>query len=323
MTMILARPRRLAAALAFLLPACATALAGPPAHQPEGHTGEDRRPADHSHHDHDPLPLPAPLGLLNPTEAWLDPWPHTHLSRRGTPLVHLFRTEPAYLGRDLLLDVTVLDGAEGTEVELEAELEWAFSRRIGLAVEAPLAWRNADEGSEAGIGDLGLAPRLLLAETDRLFLSLSVGLELPTGNEDRGLGAGEAVVAPSLLTWVDLGGGIALSASAGIEHGLETDSDTFVWGAGLTIPIDLSGRAGDAAEAGLRHVPAGLVSLIAEIRGELPLDGEEEGSGTGEVIFGASWSVSPRLEVRGGVVLPAWTPREFDAGAIFGVIVHF
>ena len=315
MNMLSARPRCAAAAPAILLAAGLPAVAGQPAHDAHRHTAD--QPHDHG-------PLPPPLGLLNLTDAWLDPWPHTHSSRRGTPLVHLFRGEPAYLGRDLLVDLSVTDGAEGTEVELEAELEWAFTRRIGLVVEAPLAWVNTDEGSDEGIGDLALAPRLLLAETDRFFLSAGLEIELPTGDEDRGLGAGEVVLAPSLAAWVDLGARVALSGNVAIEHGFESESDTLAWGAGLTFPISLGTHpASDAHSPAPRHVAAGMLSLIAEISGELPLDGEEEGSGTGEVLFGASYTVSPRLEVRGAVVLPAWTPRDFDAGVIVGVIFHF
>lgn len=38
-------------------------------------------------------------------EGWFDPWPHKHFSRNGTPLVHSFGLEPAFLDRDFFLNV--------------------------------------------------------------------------------------------------------------------------------------------------------------------------------------------------------------------------
>ena len=69
---------------------------------------------------------------------WLTPWPHSHFSERGTPFVHPFNIEPAFLGRELFLSYGSVRGSEGDEAELEMELEWAFTRRIGMIVEAPL-----------------------------------------------------------------------------------------------------------------------------------------------------------------------------------------
>ena len=82
---------------------------------------------DHHSDAHDSESIPPPFGT-SLTEHWLDPWPHTHFSRQGTPFVHLFLTEPAFLDRDLFLDYRIIRGADENEMELEAELEWAFTR---------------------------------------------------------------------------------------------------------------------------------------------------------------------------------------------------
>jgi len=62
---------------------------------------------------------------------------------------------------------------------------------------------DPDSGSsENGLGDLALAPRFLLAETDRLLLSLNFEVSTPTGDEDKGLGAGEVALAPTVSWWL-------------------------------------------------------------------------------------------------------------------------
>ncbi|MEO6435326.1 MAG: hypothetical protein ABIP55_06140, partial [Tepidisphaeraceae bacterium] len=95
--------------------------------------------ADDSHvrHDHDShAAAQDPLGF-SLTQAWLDPWPHADLSRRGTPFVHLFNLEPAFLDRDLILSYRFTNAPDEREAELEAEIEWALTRRIGLLIETP------------------------------------------------------------------------------------------------------------------------------------------------------------------------------------------
>lgn len=286
--------------------------------------GHEHGPFDSDHGEGFVL-YPHALGL-NLLDGWLDPRPHTHYSRRGTPFVHLFANEPAYLGRDFIVDTVFRDGPDGREVELEAEIEYAFTRRIGIVVEAPYAFLDPKEGErQNGLGDIVIAPRFLLAEYDRFLLSANVAFSFPTGDEGKGLGSGEAGINYSLSTWTDLAANFTLQTNAGIGHGLRTDSDALTWGGAVTYTFHLDGtpqviRADGTVRA---HYPAGTVNLIAEIRGEHPLDGDEKGSGTADAIFGASYSITPHIEVRGALIVPAWNPRELDTGVIFGLIYHF
>jgi hypothetical protein len=141
------------------------------------HDPGDRCP--HGEHDSNacdpstyvPAGYPPPLGF-SLTQGWLDPWPHSHFSRRGTPFVHLFNLEPAYLDRDLFLFYSQTREHDGIERELEIELEWAFTRRIGMALELPVVEIQPDEGrAQRGLGDLAIAPRMLLLDTPRFLLS--------------------------------------------------------------------------------------------------------------------------------------------------------
>jgi len=63
--------------------------------------------------------------------------PHRHFSPLGTPYTHLFGSEPAFLDRDLFLDFGIVNVEDGTAIGVVAELEWAFTRRLGIAVEIP------------------------------------------------------------------------------------------------------------------------------------------------------------------------------------------
>ncbi|WP_444678192.1 hypothetical protein [Halomonas sp. E19] len=114
--------------------------------------------------------VPAPTAEYLPylgfslTEGWLDPWVHSHYSREGTPFVHLFNLEPAYLDRDFFFVYRYTREPHAIEEELEVELEWAFTRRIGLMVEAELEREREAGETETELGDFKIAPRFLLVE---------------------------------------------------------------------------------------------------------------------------------------------------------------
>ena len=299
----------------------------------------------HDDHDHDAHAEPdghaeahAAGGTgLSLTEGWLEPWRHRDFSPRGTPFIHLFGLEPAFLDRDLFFDYVHAESAEGDaeESELGVELEYALTRRLGLVVELPVVSVNPDRGeTETGLGDAAIAPRALLVETDRFLLSGNLELTVPTGSESRGLGGGEVAVAPSVSTWLDLGRWVTLSTQFGTEHGLETGDSELFYTAALTWSFqgpDLlaaagtgGGRAHDhAGHAPESHLPHGLTSLILEYTGRTVLSGDDRDRSTGEVLLGVSHTLNEHLEVRGAYQLPVGGPRDIDYAYVLSVILHF
>ena len=281
---------------------------------------------DHAHGDlpdsSGPVPL-SPLGV-SLTEGWLDPWPHDHFSRRGTPFAHSFFTEPAYLDRDFFLDTRIASGEDGNEVEIEAEVEWALTRRIGLVLEAPFLFVDPEAGeTEQGFGDFAFAPRLLLVETHRFLLSANFEVGTPTGSESRGLGRGETALSPTLSLWYDLGGSVALHAQFGNEHGLESGDDEFLYNAAVTFsPFDLEGVVGADHDEHGRHFPAGMIHWLAEVNGRTGLSGREHGRTTAEFLFGATYLVTSYVEIRAGLQFPLFKPREFDTAYLLGLVYH-
>lgn len=273
-----------------------------------------------------PKDYPAPLGF-SLTKGWLDAWPHSHFSRRGTPFTHLFIMEPAFLDRDLFLDYRIIRGEEENEMELEAEIEWALTRRIGLVVEAPFRFLDPDEGErEEGFGDLAIAPRLLLVDTHRFLLSFNFEVEIPTGSERRGLGRGETALSPTISWWYDVGKWVAWSGQAGTEHGLEGGKDEVVYNTAFTFSLlgpALFEETHHEDGHGSRDFPPGLVNLITEVTARTALNGEESGRSTAEFLFGPSYLITSHLEIRGALQFPLFNPREFDNAYIFSLIHHF
>lgn len=279
--------------------------------------GHDHK-AGHTLHEHAAEPLGFDFG-----RGWLDPWPHAHDSARGTPYFHPVGLEPAFLGRDLIFTYRRTQADREVEQEFEVEAEWAFTRRLGVAVEVPYVHVDPPgESNEQGFGDIAIAPRALLVETELFLLSLNLEVVIPTGQESRGLGGGEAALAPSLSTWIDLGYWITLQGQAGTETGLESSDTEIFYKASLA--WTLRGPAlYDPGPGPIHGVPPGLVSAFVEYSGRTILKGEDDGDATGECLFGLSYQVTSTLEVRGGYEIPVGGPQEIDRSFFLGALLHF
>ena len=266
-------------------------------------------------------------------EELFAPATHTHFSRRGTPLVHLFLIEPATLHRDFFLDYRVGNNVGGStdEQELEAEIEWALTKRLGIIIEAPFLGLNPDNGSNtSGFGDLAIAGRALLVDGDTFFLSANLEVETATGNERRGLGRGEAAMAPSITTWLDLGNWTALHGQFGTEFGLESGDTELIYGLALThtfqgpvlFHTDQCGQGHRACHGGDDdHVvfDPGMTSLILEMTGATGLSGDEDGQTFVELLPGISYIPVERIELRFGVRFPLFKPTRLDTQYIFTI----
>lgn len=294
--------------LVLLLTGCrATLDQRGPAHGSEGHEGAESHEGPGSHsHEHPPRPPPLGADLRF---AWGAAVEHAHESRRATPYVHAFHLEPAFLGRDLLVHAE----REGDEHALEAELEYALTRRLLVVAEAP--FHVTDE--EDGIGDVGLGLRGLLVETNRLLLSAQLACELPTA---RGaLGADEVVWAPSLLAWADLGCWVTAQAGATLAYASESRSSELTWGAALTKSFACSPLFGCASRA---HPHGSVVSLLLEGRASYALSGPEDGASAHELLFGISVPATPGLDVRAGWSLRWDDEDDAAAGWVVGFALH-
>jgi hypothetical protein len=259
-------------------------------------------------------------------QGWFDPAVHSHLSRRGTPFIHPFRVEPAFTRRDVLLDYSFRSADGEDEHEIEAELEWAFTRRLGLVLEIPYLFVDSDgEPSADGFGNLAVSPRLLLAEYERFLLAFSFEVEIPTGDSDAGLAEDEAAVAPSVSTWIDLGDWWAANAQSGIEHATESgDSELFIRAALIRTLTSREEHHDSGDHDHEAHgLPLGSLSLILEADLAVDLSGEEDGDWLAEGIVGAYYGLGHNLDVRAGYQFPLSASQELNGGVTCGLIWHF
>ncbi len=121
-----------------------------------------------------------------------DRWPRGDLN---LPLP-LF-TEKAF-PEDEAVWQTFVDAEGPAEVETRLTYEKRFGPRGMMEINVPLAWSDASGDVEAGLGDIGLGwKQTLYASLERgSIFSLGAEVILPTGDADRGLGKGTAVIEP-------------------------------------------------------------------------------------------------------------------------------
>jgi len=258
--------------------------------------------------------------------SFFEPFEHVHFSPIGTPIIHSFGVEPAFTGRDLFIDQSWREGNGVSEYETEFELEWAFTKRLGVIVEAPYIFEDEEGvGSASGFGDLAIVPRALLINSDHFMLTTQVEIGLPTGSSTFG---GETSIAPGIALWNDLGNWFTLNTNIAIEHGFDSDETELAFGFGLVKSFgekpDMSVTHDHHDHHGHNHhSTAGLINLHLEFTGSTPINGDDKGDFETEGLIGISYGVSPEMDIRLGYQFPISTPNEFDQGLTTGLIYHF
>jgi Cytochrome C oxidase, cbb3-type, subunit III len=152
-----------------------------------------------------------------------DRWPRGELNL-PLPLV----TGKAFPEDEAVLRVGITDDSVTTRAVYERRFgalnQWEIAVPVA-AIDAP------DGGGTAGLGDLALGYKRVLAHSRSAgrIVSLSGEVTLPTGSEQRGLGDGVVVVEPFLTYGQLLGGGGFLQAQAGVGVPASGDHDAEVF----------------------------------------------------------------------------------------------
>ncbi len=254
--------------------------------------------------------------------SFLAPFEHLHFSPVGTPIIHSFGVEPAFTGRDLFLDYSWREGNGITEHEAEIELEWAFTKRLGIIVELPYIYEDEESvGSAKGFGDLAIVPRALLIDSDSFMLTAQIETGLPTGSSAFG---GETSIAPGIAMWNDLGNWFTLNSAIAVAHGFDSDETELEFGFGLVKSFGEKPEAThDHHGDHHHHTAAGLINLHLEFTGSTPLNGDDSGDFETEGLIGISYGLLPEMDIRAGYIFPISTPKDFDHGFTTGLIYHF
>ncbi len=260
------------------------------------------------------------------SQGWLDPPAHSHFSPRGTPMIHSFRTEPAFTRRDILLDYATRCETGRDEREIAAEIEWPITRRLGLIFEVPYVFvDNRGENAVEGFGNFAISPRVLLAEYERFLLAFNLEVEMTSGTTRGDIASDEAALAPSFSTWIDLGDWWALNAQSGVEFPTDSGDSEFFFRSSL---IHTFGSEDDyeydhAHDDHGHTTTHGLVSVILEADLALGLAGEEDGDWFAEGIVGLLVGLWPNADARVGYLLPLSQSQDLNHGFTAGLLWHF
>jgi hypothetical protein len=272
-------------------------------------------------HDHGPEPFG-----LDWSRGWFEPAIHSHLNVRQTPYIHPFNTEPAFTRRDLMLNYNYRDVAEQNEHNIEAELEWAFTRRLGMVLEVPYRFVVPHEGASInGLGNVAVAPRVLLAEYDRFLLAGNLEIEIPTTDSDRGLAKSETALAPSLSMWVDMGHWWTLNAQSGVEYTTKSEqSEMFIRTSVIHTLGTPNRNVGHTDQDHMRHgLPPGFLSFIIETDMAVGLSGEEDGHWLAEGLVGLNYGLREDMDLRTAFSFPLSQSQALNNAITCGVICHF
>lgn len=265
---------------------------------------------------------------INLSDHWYSPWQHTHLSPAGTPYLHNFGYEPAFLGRDLIINYGWAEHEAGSEQEVELELEWALTRRLGFVIEQGYHFENPSGAKNTnGLGDLAFVPRFLIVESDRFLASANLEIAAPTGSS--AIEAGEEWhLAPFLTTWTDLGGWWTMTTATGFEFALDSNETEFFASIGLTKSFRIHDPhlfCSQTEGAHGHNLPTGVLSLIAELSVSGVIDGDpkEENVFAAEALLGLNYAYNDLLDIRAGYLFPLNNNSDLEQGVIIGAVHHF
>jgi hypothetical protein len=142
-------------------------------------------------------------------------------------------------------------GMRGRWVAVTPQAEVQLGRYLSLLGTLPLARIDYQEGgAHSGLGDVGLSGKLRLYASDHggLLLSAGLGVELPTGDDENGLGGGHPELAPFAI------------ASSSLWHGAGLEWIAYALG---------SLRMALGAHDHVHNGPAGNSMLSPHAQGEL------------------------------------------------------
>lgn len=252
--------------------------------------------------------LPAALAGQHRHEAE-EPDHGTHSHRGPGPhFIDAFFTENAYIERKVRPDLIATSGDEGERYTAQVEVEWALWRNVSLILHAPLLQHTAAAGAsgETGIGDIAIGSKLAVINNRSAFiLAAGADLELPTGDEERGLGEEHAAAAPFLLGWLPFGPERRWLVQSAVH---------------LDVPLEGDEHAhAEVSTAVSWTSPLGLTPIVEGIT-EFSLVG---GPASWAVAPEIRWEFAPAWELGAAVRIPVAGPREEDVGVAVGLIRHF
>ncbi len=243
-----------------------------------------------------------------------------HTSVEGYPFVHsIGESEIDFVERALELDLGFVDGADGgaaNELEFESELVWALNSRFVFIAGAPLVSINSmfDENT-TGYGDLELGLQWLAYNGRRSMLFTGLFMTVPTGDNDRDLGAGSTILEPTVLWLQDFGCGNYMQGRFSVTVPVANDPIGNEFNYNIALFHTFTQTDGWQFFR--------FLTPIVEANGVTTLNGASQGDTSVHMTTGLRWIVREMDEVGFGWSLPITGDRLFESRYLLSYRWHF
>jgi hypothetical protein len=223
----------------------------------------------------------------------------------GPYRVDMWYTENAFVTRKVRPEFLYLaEKGGGSQWTLPIEAEYAFMRDLSMTATVPVNGWSTEGASEAGLGDITVGAKYAFLNDDSKVFSGVLAIDLPTGDENKGLGEGHASLEVAPRLWLPFGPDerFEFQLAAPIEISFKSDEDV--------------GGEIDAALAWT--FPHGLTLLVEGIT-DFSFDG---GDPNWYVAPGLQWQLTKGYMVGASIRLPLDGPEadEQDFTLAFGLL---
>lgn len=153
-------------------------------------------------------------------------------------------------------DVTIKETGRETATILSYGITDAMDVVLGLPYQWNKTWEDGEETSdEEGISDMSVELKWMFYESDGLSLALKPGITLPTGADEKGLGAGRATYSMFFITTKEIGPwAFHLNLGyAGNENRVDERKD--IWHVSLASGVEAVKKLRLVANAGVEKNP--------------------------------------------------------------------
>ena len=242
------------------------------------------------------------------SDGWSDPW-SKRAHADGAPDMTLLRVQTNLLLRSLRTDFyaeRLTHGSSNRDIEYLSQLvEYAFNRRLMLAVFGNYQWVDARVGDDPNGPAWGALARIQLVDTEHASYALNLRVAAPNG----GLYEKQTTLSAALAGWHDLTPlgldrvGLYWHVQEETRAGPHPDG---VEQNDLTYDVSL------AKTWTSRDAPFGLFSTFVEAYARTALDGPAPGRTTVTLTPGLRCTFAKRHIFMVGVDIPVTHPRPFD-----------
>ena len=234
----------------------------------------------------------------------------------GIPdLAHPLVAESPTPDTEFRFEYIITDAGSADELEINPEGEFSLMPGVSIEVDVPYKFRDPSDGSSSqdNLDVAEIALKLAKGMSATSLLGGGLELELPTGDDGKGIGSNnELIVKPF------------------VDGGFIKGAFEYIGFFGLEFPLNQDSFTESEKDLGLEYNLAMAYWFEPRLRGIFELDGEIVLIGDdNEGVINASWGAigSPikgmPLEVGVGMSAPITKDRDFDQRWIFSLLYQF